>query len=262
MYAPCMAHTSSLRICYVAGTHLPLSRKPPESIKMSKPPMTSMNSSSVSSNNAVDALVAALVGLNMSPMTANALVTVIQAIAANDLSTPTALPPAHTSERADDVADPEANTDYNEAESGAIPAHTPPPPTGTSSATTPAPPNISPTLPSGNPSSTTLVPIAAGEVDARIDNPPPPTNAHSVGLPPSSVSYRGFPYEIPHASAEAPFYCVTKGKRVGVLSTWEDTSPQVTGVSGAIHSRCPSVEVGVARIHAAIERGNCQYLGV
>ncbi|KAG2124146.1 hypothetical protein BD769DRAFT_1388945 [Suillus cothurnatus] len=69
------------------------------------------------------------------------------------------------------------------------------------------------------------------------------TNADLVGLPPRSVLYKGFPYEIPDLSAEGPFYCVIKGKHIGVLSTWEDTSPQVTGVSGAIHSHCSSVEL-------------------
>ncbi|KIK36741.1 hypothetical protein CY34DRAFT_16185 [Suillus luteus UH-Slu-Lm8-n1] len=197
--------------------------------------MTSTNSISASSNNAIDALVAALVGLNMSPVTANAIVTIIQVIVSSELSPPTALPPAHLPEQVDDAAHlgVDADNSSDEPESKATPAHTPPPLTGISSDTTPAPPNITPTLPSGDttttttlvptavtPTTTTPVPTTVDGVVATIGNPPPPTNAHSVGLPPTSVSYRGFPYEIPHASAEAPFYCVTKGKRVGVLSTW------------------------------------------
>lgn len=158
----------------------------------------------------------------MSPVTANAIVTIIQVIVSSELSPPTALPPAHLPEQVDDAAHlgVDADNSSDEPESKATPAHTPPPLTGISSDTTPAPPNITPTLPSGDTTTTTPVPTTVDGVVATISNPPPPTNAHSVGLPPTSVSYRGFPYEIPHASAEAPFYCVTKGKRVGVLSTW------------------------------------------
>ncbi|KAG2115715.1 uncharacterized protein F5147DRAFT_769131 [Suillus discolor] len=160
----------------------------------------------------------------MSSVTAHALVTIIQAIADGGQTIPSAA--VHPGQK-DHTADCDVEDNADEG-AEATPASTTTPPL----------------------SSTTLAP------DIGIG-----TNADLVGLPPRSVSYKGFPYEIPDLSAEGPFYCVIKGKRVGVLATWEDTSPQVTGVSGAIHSRCPSVEVGVARIHAAIERNNCQYLG-
>ncbi|KAG2121108.1 hypothetical protein DEU56DRAFT_918346 [Suillus clintonianus] len=218
--------------------------------------MTSTNSISASSNNAVDTLVAALMGLNMSPVTANAVVTVIQAITSGEPSTQLASPPVRIPEHADEAAEAgvhadHATSDTDHATSDVIPAETPPPPA-----------NISPTLPSGNspttttttttlvptavtPTTTTPVPTAVTPTTTTTPVPTTvtPTYADPVTFPPSFVSYRGFQYEIPHASAQAPFYCVTKGKRVGVLSTWEDTSPQVTGVSGSIQSRCPSIEL-------------------
>lgn len=160
-----------------------------------------------------DTLVAALMGLNMSPVTANAVVTVIQAITSGEPSTQLASPPVRIPEHADEAAEAGVHADH--ATSDVIPAETPPPPA-----------NISPTLPSGNSpttttTTTTLVPTA---VTPTTTTPVPttvtPTYADPVTFPPSFVSYRGFQYEIPHASAQAPFYCVTKGKRVGVLSTW------------------------------------------
>ncbi|KAG2086586.1 uncharacterized protein F5147DRAFT_781573 [Suillus discolor] len=203
--------------------------------------MTSNNPSSVSSSHAVDALVTALMNLNMSSVTAHALVTIIQAIADGGQTIPSAA--VHPGQK-DHTADCDVEDNADEG-AEATPASTTTPPL----------------------SSTTLAPdigsIAEAIAKLSLCNNADlvGTNADLVGLPPRSVSYKGFPYEIPDLSAEGPFYCVIKGKRVGVLATWEDTSPQVTGVSGAIHSRCPSVEVGIARIHAAIERNNCQYLG-
>ncbi|KAG1852591.1 hypothetical protein C8R48DRAFT_676099 [Suillus tomentosus] len=92
------------------------------------------------------------------------------------------------------------------------------------------------------PSTTITVPTTVGGVISAFANSSPTTNVHSVALSPTSITYRGFSYEIPHASAQAPFYCVIEGRCGGVLSTWGDTSPPVMGVSGAIYSCCPSVE--------------------
>ncbi|KAG1780043.1 hypothetical protein EV702DRAFT_1043406 [Suillus placidus] len=161
----------------------------------------------VSSSHTVDALVTALMNLNMSSVTANALVTVIQAIANGDQTPAVHQHPGQTDHAADlDVED--------DADEGAqpTPAFTTTP--APSSTATPAP--SSTTTPA--PSSTTLAP-AVGSMAAAIVKPSLSTNADSVGLPPKSVSYQGFPYEIPHLSAEGPFYCVIKGKCVGVLST-------------------------------------------
>ncbi|KIK79969.1 hypothetical protein PAXRUDRAFT_159883 [Paxillus rubicundulus Ve08.2h10] len=86
------------------------------------------------------------------------------------------------------------------------------------------------------------------------------SNIVFFGLPPTSITYNEVPFEIPHPNSSGPFYCIIKGRCVGVVATWEDASPQVTGCSGAVHSCCPSVEVGVVRIKAVIDCGQCQYL--
>ncbi|KAG2148678.1 uncharacterized protein EDB93DRAFT_1103733 [Suillus bovinus] len=185
--------------------------------------MTSDNSSSVSSSHAVDAFMTALMNLNMSSVTANALIIVIQAIADGDQNLPSA--PVHPGQK-DCIADLKVEDNADD---------------GTKA--TPVP------------SSTTPAPVVSS-MAAGIVKPSLSTNADSVGLSPSLVLYQGFPYEIPYLSDKGPFYYIIKSKHVGVLFTWEDTSPQVTGVSGAIHSHCPSVEVGVAHIHAAIECKN------
>ncbi|KAG1853638.1 hypothetical protein F4604DRAFT_1933027 [Suillus subluteus] len=183
----------------------------------------------MSSSSAIDALVAALVGLNMSPVTANALVTGGNAV------------------------DLDVNQDHNNETAGIPPAPTPVPvaiPPGPST----YPIAVPPTPSTGSPSTITPAPAATAIVN------PPLTNANSVGLPPRFMSYQGFPYEIPHASAEGPFYCVTKGKHVGVLATWEDTSPQVMGVRGAIQSRCPSVEMPSALDRRPLWRAQDDFL--
>ncbi|KAG1719419.1 hypothetical protein EDB19DRAFT_1918944 [Suillus lakei] len=138
----------------------------------------STNSNSASSNNAVNTLVAALMGLNMSPVTANTIVMVIQAITSGEPSIQLALPPVHIPEHADEAAEAGVHADH--ATSDVIPAETPPPPI-----------NISPMLPSGNSptTTTTLVPTA---VTPTTTTPVPttvtPTYAHPVTFPPSFVS--------------------------------------------------------------------------
>ncbi|KAG2745104.1 hypothetical protein P692DRAFT_20642838, partial [Suillus brevipes Sb2] len=153
-----------------------------------------------------NALIAALVGLNMNPMTANTLVTVIQVIASNKSSTPSALPLVHQ--------DDSDNSITSKAKNKVLSVYTPPPITGTSTAA------ILPTPFTGLPSTTTPVPTAIVEVIEARTNHLPPTNAYSVTLLPTSISYQGFSYRILHTSAEALFYYVTKGKHIGVLSTW------------------------------------------
>jgi hypothetical protein len=131
--------------------------------------------------------------LNMSSVTAHALVTIIQAIADGGQTIPSAA--VHPGQK-DHTADCDVEDNADEG-AEATPASTTTPPL----------------------SSTTLAPdissIAEAIAKLSLCN-----NADLVGLPPRSVSYKGFPYEIPDLSAEGPFYCVIKGKRVGVLATW------------------------------------------
>jgi hypothetical protein len=136
----------------------------------------------------------------MSSVTAHALVTIIQAIADGGQTIPSAA--VHPGQK-DHTADCDVEDNADEG-AEATPASTTTPPL----------------------SSTTLAPnigsIAEAIAKLSLCNNADlvGTNADLVGLPPRSVSYKGFPYEIPDLSAEGPFYCVIKGKRVGVLATW------------------------------------------
>jgi hypothetical protein len=55
---------------------------------------------------------------------------------------------------------------------------------------------------------------------ALAPTPAPGLAATAAALPPIMLSYNGFPYEIPHPLTCGPYFCVTKGRRVGVLATW------------------------------------------
>ena len=48
----------------------------------------------------------------------------------------------------------------------------------------------------------------------------PVTNVKFYGLTPVTQYYKDFPYEVPHPDSPSPFYCVTKGRHVGVIATW------------------------------------------
>ena len=48
----------------------------------------------------------------------------------------------------------------------------------------------------------------------------PVTNIKFYGLTPVTQYYKDFPYEVPHLDSPSPFYCVTKGQCVGVITTW------------------------------------------
>ncbi|KAG2091944.1 uncharacterized protein F5147DRAFT_779798 [Suillus discolor] len=176
--------------------------------------MTSNNPSSVSSSHAVDALVTALMNLNMSSVTAHALVTIIQAIADGGQTIPSAA--VHPGQK-DHTADCDVEDNADEG-AEATPASTTTPPL---SSTTLAPDigSIAEAIAKLSLcNNADLVGTNADLVGTNADLVG--TNADLVGLPPRSVSYKGFPYEIPDLSAEGPFYCVIKGKRVGVLATW------------------------------------------
>jgi len=237
IHAPCMAHMSSLRIYYITNTHLPVSCNLPASIKMSKLMVIVLFSNHNFTINCfsrwrvptlphplkmqlvslpwlfvlnihsffADALVAALVDLNMSPMNANSLVMVIQAVASSKPSTPSMLPPNYIPEHADDAADPGG-----------------PPPTNAQSLVPTTISNIAAAIDNSPPPTNTQspVPTTISNITAAISNPQPPTNAQTPVLLPTFISHRGFTYEIPHMSAQPPFYCVTNSKHVGVLSTW------------------------------------------
>ncbi|KAG0706719.1 hypothetical protein DFH29DRAFT_995586 [Suillus ampliporus] len=107
---------------------------------------------------------------------------------------------------------------------------------------------------------------------AQITQPPPTTlptqSLHD--LPTTRVivngeegiqqHYEGFAFDIPHANTEGPFYLVTRGRRVGVFSTWPHTSPHVIGVSCSSFSRAQSVTDGILHILDAVDLGEAWWL--
>ncbi|KIJ57981.1 hypothetical protein HYDPIDRAFT_34614 [Hydnomerulius pinastri MD-312] len=72
--------------------------------------------------------------------------------------------------------------------------------------------------------------------------------------------YNYFVYELPAPTATGPFYLVTVGRRVGVFSTWQRTSPHVTGVSCASFSRVESVDQGLDLLDEAIDLGEARWV--
>ncbi|KAH7909086.1 hypothetical protein BJ138DRAFT_1102954, partial [Hygrophoropsis aurantiaca] len=91
--------------------------------------------------------------------------------------------------------------------------------------------------------------FVAGNPALAIQLAPPPLPAPQIWR----HSYRGFLYEVPRPDAVGPFYCVTKGTRVGIFSGWQTASPFVSGVSHSCQSRVVSREAGYAKFHEVLE---------
>ncbi|KAH7919290.1 hypothetical protein BV22DRAFT_1133938 [Leucogyrophana mollusca] len=72
--------------------------------------------------------------------------------------------------------------------------------------------------------------------------------------------YNGFDYEVPRPNSKGPFYCVTKGTRLGIFAGWQTTSPLMTGISHAVHSRVDTIAEGVQIFHEAFDDGAVQCL--
>ncbi|KIJ10013.1 hypothetical protein PAXINDRAFT_16918 [Paxillus involutus ATCC 200175] len=92
----------------------------------------------------------------------------------------------------------------------------------------------------------------------------PGLHTHTLTLPNGEVRWQhifgDFIFDIPDPQAVGPFYLVMRGTRIGVLSTWQRTSPYVLGVSMAAYSRTLSVHDGVERMLIAIKLGKAQVL--
>ncbi|KAG1768281.1 hypothetical protein EV702DRAFT_1203370 [Suillus placidus] len=67
-------------------------------------------------------------------------------------------------------------------------------------------------------------------------------------------------YNIPVLDATGPFYWVTRGRRIGIFSTWQQTSSHVIGVSRASFSKVLSVAEGVQLMEQAIDCGETEVL--
>ena len=171
-----------------------------------------------------DALVSALVGLNMTPTTARAVVTVIESITR---PVPPTINASHDVRVEGDVVQGEGNytiddagdhtDDYEDATESSISFSAAPsaPPISISIASTPT---LASPIPITAKTSTPAPCMAASTAEA-----PAPIPAASTAMTPGAprlMSYRGFTYEVPPPTHAGPFYCVTKGRRVGVLATW------------------------------------------
>ncbi|KAI5989986.1 hypothetical protein EDD15DRAFT_2370316 [Pisolithus albus] len=67
--------------------------------------------------------------------------------------------------------------------------------------------------------------------------------------------HRGTYFDVPGPDVAGPYYLVTKGARIGILSTWTRTAPYVIGVRGACYVGVSSVKEGIAQMMKAIETG-------
>ncbi|KAG1786546.1 uncharacterized protein HD556DRAFT_1449635 [Suillus plorans] len=67
-------------------------------------------------------------------------------------------------------------------------------------------------------------------------------------------------YNVPAADATGPFYWVTRGRCIGIFSTWQQTSSHVIGVSRASFSKVHSVAEGIQLMEEAITCGETEVL--
>ncbi|KAF8142071.1 hypothetical protein EV363DRAFT_1149687 [Boletus edulis] len=67
------------------------------------------------------------------------------------------------------------------------------------------------------------------------------------------ATHNNVSFIVPSASAPEPFYLVTKGKMVGVFSSWENMSSLVSRVSSATYRRLQP-GVTISRAHQMMEK--------
>ncbi|KAF8833754.1 hypothetical protein BDN67DRAFT_1017212 [Paxillus ammoniavirescens] len=82
-------------------------------------------------------------------------------------------------------------------------------------------------------------PSAVGDPRPAVSGQPHPTpNGHY------SITYSGVSFILPFQEEDSPFYLITRGKTVGVVSQWARACPLVIGVSGSAFHKVPSVQSG------------------
>ncbi|KAG1893302.1 uncharacterized protein F5891DRAFT_985969 [Suillus fuscotomentosus] len=66
--------------------------------------------------------------------------------------------------------------------------------------------------------------------------------------------YHGILYNMPAAAnPSAPYYCVMRGRYIGVFNGWDNVAPKVQGVPRTIFSKVDSLEAGEENLRRAIE---------
>ncbi|PBK72083.1 hypothetical protein ARMSODRAFT_972772 [Armillaria solidipes] len=99
--------------------------------------------------------------------------------------------------------------------------------------------------------------LATVSTDAPASPAPAPAAPASAAVVSVGANYE---YHTPLPGEAGPFYVVSRGREVGVFAGWEDTSPLITGVSGAVYCSASSYIDAITRIENALHRGNCAIL--
>ncbi|KAH7918409.1 hypothetical protein BV22DRAFT_1134608 [Leucogyrophana mollusca] len=232
------------------------------------PPAPAANNGNVAS---VDVLAAALSGLTLDASSASTLIAAIVSATTNANTAPASA--SSDFYNTTDLTDSTPPTRPSSPTSSAplaltdiitTPATTP----GAVNVTSPAP--IPAPAPPVAANATTIAQVAAAnaaafaaflEAASGVQGvvtalPPPPPPAPQIW----KQSYRAFVYEVPSPSALPPFYCISKGTRVGVFSGWQTTSPLVIGVSRSCHSRVSSRDAGIDKFHNTVDTRGVEVL--
>ncbi|KIK15806.1 hypothetical protein PISMIDRAFT_25224 [Pisolithus microcarpus 441] len=120
-------------------------------------------------------------------------------------------------------------------------------------------------FPSSNPSP--MIPLLATPAPPAQGVPSAPTDPvisriGRVNIPIGHyvVSYNSMLVVLPSEGIDGPFYFITRGRLVGIIARWENTSPLIIGVSGATFGSVSSVERGWKAVEDAIRVGDARYL--
>ncbi|KAH7919222.1 hypothetical protein BV22DRAFT_1134002 [Leucogyrophana mollusca] len=237
---------------------------PVKATQATAPSVSAAGDENVTSVVNIDDLAATLSSLTLDPENASILITAIMSATTARSTPPT---PSDTFDTTDlkATADPLSSLKSQTADTAGTAA------SSASSAPAPAPGPVPILTPSSAPAiSTAVAQAAAANALARAAHLEAQAGIPAVTfwVPPSSPpaaqvyrqSYRGFVYEVPSVDAPGPFYCVTKGTRVGVFSSWQVTSKLVTGVSRSCQSRVVSLDAGMEKFHTSVDQFSVEVL--
>ncbi|KAG1844728.1 hypothetical protein C8R48DRAFT_780147 [Suillus tomentosus] len=101
---------------------------------------------------------------------------------------------------------------------------------------------------------TTLATTAIASTPPLVTAPPVVTAATYTR------THLGVIYIIPEPNSVGPFYWINRGRRIGVVATWQQTSSYVTGVSRSSYSGVRTVAQGIRLIEEAIDHGDTKVI--
>ncbi|KAH7919504.1 hypothetical protein BV22DRAFT_1051001 [Leucogyrophana mollusca] len=125
--------------------------------------------------------------------------------------------------------------------------------TGTSLAVLAPTPTSAPPAVAYSPSVGTTV-TTSPAVPPFLLPPRPPPVGHEIEY------YQGSAYCVPVNPGHATLYCITKGRRVGIIASWHSASPLVSSVRRALFDKCSTLAEGKAAIQVAIESQELELL--